>query len=536
VGSWSPDGGFFAYSHSANGPLDIFIQATAGGDPVRLVESDCDDYPPAWSPDNRWIAFVSGRSGKNAIYLVSPLGGTVRHLTDIGYPPLYTADLTALGRTPWSPDGSRLVFARKEGSGAALWIIDVATGEETRLTGGPEANDGGAAWSFDGDAIAFIRITRGLFGIWVIPAQGGEPRQVYEGLEDYWVALGWAPDDRSVVFGSSREGSSTDLWAVEVDSGGIRRLTSGVSEKNGACVGRDGRVLMNDFTHQTDVYLQDIESGEVRRLTMHTTSNFEAQISPQGDRLAYMSDRSGNSEIVILDLETGREVQVTDHEDVDRSPSWSPDGRTMVFESTRSGERRLWSIDPEGRAARQLLERKGVWLPRFSPDGRAVGFLSSDSGTQSLWIVDPDGSSPRLVKEDVGDFSWYRDSRRIVYATASGDFTEIRAADLETGDEALVHEEPHLEIRVAPDGTALTYLSARSHYNMNLHLLRLKEGPDGLPRAAREPEKLTAGDGEWHVHNGGFAPDGKSVAYTRDTDTANVYMIEGLFPAVEGTR
>jgi Tol biopolymer transport system component len=425
VGSWPPDGSFFAYSHSANGPLDIFIQATAGGDPVRLVESDYDDYPPAWSPNNRWIAFISGRSGTNAIYLVPPLGGTVRHLTDIGYPPLYTADLIALGTTPWSPDGSRLLFARKEGSGAELWIIDVATGEETRLTGGPEANDGGAAWSFDGNSIAFIRITRGLFGIWVIPAQGGEPRPVYEGLEDYWVALGWAPDDRSVVFGSSREGSSTDLWAVDLGSGEIRRLTSGVSEKNGACVGRDGRVLMNDFTHQTDVYLQDIESGEARRLTMHTATNFEAQISPQGDRLAYMSDRSGNSEILILDLKTGREVQVTDHEGVDQSPSWSPDGRTIVFESTRSGERRLWSIDPEGRAARQLLEGQDARLPRFSPDGRAVGFLSSESGTESLWLVEPDGSSPRLVKEDVGDFGWYRDSRRIVYAGASGDFREI---------------------------------------------------------------------------------------------------------------
>ena len=365
VGSWSPDGSFFAYSHSANGPLDIFIQATAGGDPVRLVESDYDDFPPAWSPDNRWIAFMSARGGTEAIYLVPPLGGTIRHLADTGYP-IHTTDLIAFGPTPWSPDGSRLVFTRKEGSGAALWVIDVATGEETRLSGGPEANDGGAAWSFNGDSIAFLRITRGLYGIWVVSAQGGEPRQVYEGPGHEYVGLSWAPDDRSVVFVSDREGSGDDLWAVEVDSGDIRRLTSGVSEKEGVCVSRDGRLLMSDFTHQTDVYLQDIESGEVRRLTMHTATNFEAQVSPQGDRLAYMSDRSGNLEILILDLESGREVQLTDHEGVDQSPTWSPDGRTLVFESTRSGERRLWSL-----STRRGGPRASSWK------GRAPGFRDS---------------------------------------------------------------------------------------------------------------------------------------------------------------
>ncbi len=61
----------------------------------------------------------------------------------------------------------------------------------------------------------------------------------------------------------------------------------------------------------------------------------------------------------------------------------------------------------------------------------------------------------------------------------------------------------------------MTYASALSHYNMNLHLLRLEKGPDGLSRAAGEPVALTAGDSKWHVHNGGFTPDRKSVVYTR---------------------
>ncbi len=88
----------------------------------------------------------------------------------------------------------------------------------------------------------------------------------------------------------------------------------------------------------------------------------------------------------------------------------------------------------------------------------------------------------------------------------------------------------------ASDGSALTYASARSHFNLNLHLLRLEPGEDGLPRAVGEPIALTSGDGEWHVHNGGFTPDGLSVVYTRDTDTGNIYLVEGAFSGVDTVR
>lgn len=50
----------------------------------------------------------------------------------------------------------------------------------------------------------------------------------------------------------------------------------------------------------------------------------------------------------------------------------------------------------------------------------------------------------------------------------------------------------------------------------------------GLPRPLGEPEQVTDGKGTWHVHNGGWFPDGQSVVYTRDTDQANIYVLEPL--------
>ena len=48
----------------------------------------------------------------------------------------------------------------------------------------------------------------------------------------------------------------------------------------------------------------------------------------------------------------------------------------------------------------------------------------------------------------------------------------------------------------------------------------------GLPSRLGEPVQLTDGQGRWHIHNGGWSPDGKEAVYTRDTDTGNIYVID----------
>ena len=105
----------------------------------------------------------------------------------------------------------------------------------------------------------------------------------------------------------------------------------------------------------------------------------------------------------------------------------------------------------------------------------------------------------------------------------------MRAVDLETGEHTVLLKDPHIELVVAPDGSAVSYCSMISHFNMNLHVLKLAEGADGLPRPAGEPVQITDGKGGWHVHNGDWSPDGRQVVYTRDTDAGNMYLLEGAF-------
>ncbi len=49
---------------------------------------------------------------------------------------------------------------------------------------------------------------------------------------------------------------------------------------------------------------------------------------------------------------------------------------------------------------------------------------------------------------------------------------------------------------------------------------------DRLATAVGKPKQLTEGKGNWHVHNGGWSPDGTRIVYTKDLDTANIYVLE----------
>ena len=318
---------------------------------------------------------------------------------------------------------------------------------------------------------------------------------------------------------------------VDYPSGKKRQLTAGSGTEYAPVVARDGRILYGTFTHQTDIYIDDLQGGQVR-LTHDTHDNFFPRFSPDGGRVAYMSSRPDGSEIWIIELGDGSEHQLIAGKGHDRDPDWSPDGREIAFLSDRDGERGVWVVGVDGGAARKLCTKKSAGIPRWTPDGSQVGFIESSGPERVLWVVDRQGGEPRQVLDGVADFDWYRDGRHVIYTTSGGESPgEMRAANLETGEERVLVKEPHRELRVAPDAKSVSYCSAISHFNMNLHVLQLHlpTTPDGLPQPAGEPIQVTHGKGEWHVHNGGWSPDGKRVVYTRDTDTGDLYILDGAF-------
>lgn len=536
---WSPDGRSFTYSGAAFGSTDIFVAPTAGGDPLRRTVDPADDLHPRWSPDGRYIAFLSDRGTGASVYLVSPYDGPERKLADTGLHRDVML-LSGLGAQPWSPDSSSLIFPRRHPDGSiAVWKVELSTGEEAQITSPPPGTeDRDASWSFSGRRIAFHGKREGKSGIWIADAGGKIEKIALQ--RGSWPA--WAPDDRSLFVNSGRGGSG-NLWRVSLDSGDWFQVTRGAGGNDTyPSIAPNGSIAYSNFRHSLHLYRTSLLTGETERLIDGSGRNLHADVSPDGQRVVYESSRTGNAEIWVLDLGSGKELQLTNHPASDSRPDWSPDGTEVVFRSSRDGESTLWIVAGEGGAPRQLSAHSnpvnGIRTaaveansaPRWSPDGSRIGYIAPTDEGFALWVSTLDGKA-EPVASTLGaiNFGWYLDTDRVILSRIAEDGSrEMIALNIATEAERLLHRGPHYELVVAPDRQAISFSHNLSHINQNLYILRLTppDPADGLPRALGEAEQVTDGKGVWHVQNGGWFPDGESVIYTRDTDQADIFMVE----------
>ena len=535
---WSPDGRSFAYAGTAFGSTDIFVSATAGGDPLRRTFDPADDLHPRWSPDGRYIAFLLDRGAGASVYVVSPYDGPERKLAETN---LHrdVALLSGLGAQPWSRDSDSLLFPRRHADGSvAVWKIESSSGVETQITFPPPGGeDREASWSFSGQHIAFRGERDGKRGVWIADANGQIERLAADGGD--WPA--WSPDDRSLYVSAAR-GSPINIWRVELDSGSWSQVTRGAGHDMYPAIAANGALAYSSFSHTLHIYRTHLSNGQSERLIGGTSKHLDPRVSPDGTRIAYQSGRTADIEIWLLDVSTGEELQLTHSPGPDTRPDWSPDGKQIVFRSARDGASRLWIADVQSGETRRLspqsipvtyMRTAGVETnagPRWSQDGSRIGYIAPTEDGFALWLASLDGKAEPIAST-VGaiNFGWYLDGKRVILTRIAKDGArEMIAMDLVSGKQRILHRGPHYELAVAPDGSAVSFSHNESHANQNLYVLRLTPPgqKDGLPRALGEPEQLTEGKGIWHVHNGGWFPDGESVVYTRDTDQADIFLVE----------
>ncbi len=543
--SWSPDGSMITFTHTARGNMDIATLSVGGGDPHNLTaHSPADELNPRWSPDGSKIAFISDRGTGSNVYWIAPTGGAEHKIAETHVPFLERMGAWAwgIGANPWSPDGQELLFSRLHDNGdVALWRVNLATGEQTQITFPPTgAEDLAASWSFDGKWIVYSRHARGVNVLWLLPVEGGEASMLLEG-EPINGMPAWFPDNRRLAFASVR-GGAANIWELDVETRDLRQLTFGGGIDWAPTVASNGAIAYLQFGHQIDLYWIPLDQpgAEHERLTTYTGDNFGARVSPHGNEVVYYSNRSGNYDLWLVDPSTGQHRQLTTDPANDRLSDWSADGEEIVFMSDRDGAVRLWVVQTETGVTRQLTDHELPWSnhsaegqggPRWSPDGSVIGYLAPEEGN-ALWLVNPDGTNrrPSLVRGALS-FGWYRDGQRVIYTRrdpAGSGLVELRAAHLETGEDNLLRAGSIAEVAVSPDGSALTFIEAVSHMTMELYLLRLAApaAPSQLPTALGEPQQITFGEGVWHVHSGGWAPDGSAVVYSRDRDEGDIYVIE----------
>jgi Tol biopolymer transport system component/serine/threonine protein kinase len=429
----APDGSRVAFSWQPF-PRDvqhIYVKPVGNGEPRQLTFGAQEDVLPSWSPDGRFLAFsrrVPGQTGYDSrssvisgIYIVPANGGAERRVGE------------AWGGVSWSADGRKLVTGVVNGApdSGGLNLLDIDSGHHTQLT--TNGVDSLPAYSPDGRWIAFKReFTGSAQELFIIPASGGRPRQLTSDARPI-DGITWTAGSREIVFASTRRPIEGSLWRVSVSGGqpvGISASLHSVSYPNIAR--RQGRVLaFNEAWTDSNIHVWTGNGiprsgaawsfGEPSTIINSTRADHSPAISPDGRRIAFVSDRTGNEEIWISRADGSGLIQLTSFaKDSAGSPRWSPDGLRLVFDVWTSGEANVYVIDSHGGAPHRLSsERFESWMPAWSHDGSRIYFTSRRGGTREIWGMPATGGASFQLTHDGAYESRPSPDGRTVYYTKS---------------------------------------------------------------------------------------------------------------------
>ncbi len=210
----------------------------------------------------------------------------------------------------------------------------------------------------------------------------------------------------------------------------------------------------DDNTYDTQIWLADVVSGATRQLTAGKKSSQSPAWSPDGSRLAFVSDRTDKRQIYLIDPRGGEAEPLTALEDgVDRF-EWAPDGKTIAYTAT----------DPKSTAAKDRDKKYGEFLV-FEQDYRMTQLYTIDIATRATRTLTSGGTFT------VGDFSWSPDSRSIAFdhrinpALANGgsaDISIVTVADASVR-QLVTQEGPDTNPIWSPDGSKIAFQTAMAN-------------------------------------------------------------------------
>jgi len=418
----SPDGQWVAFiaDGGERGVRRLYVKSVAGGadEPRPLTDGTVHDHSPTWSPDGTRIAFVrEAEGGMNEVRVVSLIGGETTHLGAT-----YGDEEHRFGLS-WSPDEDflALVYRESPDDPNAIFLLDISTGENERVTSPPTTGDrpvgdGRPAFSPDGGSIAFIRFHGGSGGggdLYVQPL-GGDEKFLYAPPVFAW-DVDWASDGEAVVMSAGTTFANSWLVSVPVDGGAPTELPFGDRAQHLSIARETGRLAYS-------VRLRDINIWRVSGPTAETRTPPKQWIAS------------------------------TFHDDF---ATYSPDGRKIAFVSDRDGTFELWISAADGRRAQRLTNFGHVLAPRWSPTGGRIVFHSAGPGGQSsVYTIDARGGVPvKLPFGEIDDSApaWSADERWIYLQSQSPDDFQIWKVPLE-GDEEPVHLTGGMFPREGPNG------------------------------------------------------------------------------------
>lgn len=468
---------------------DLWTAPSSGGTAARLTAHPGLELFPRFSPDGRWIAFTGQYDGDEQVYVVPSTGGVPQQLTWYPargpLTPRWGWDNQVYG---WRADGSAILFrSMREGwdlTDTRLYTVPREGGPATPL---PMPVSGGGDLSPDGKQVVYSPLTRD-FRTWK-RYEGGWAQDLYlydltsgalapvahskrTERDPMWIGS-------AIYFASDRDGT-LNLYAFDTASGEVQQLThEALYDVRWPSKGEADQIV---YELNGELHVFDTRGRQDRKLDLFVPNDGVAMrpartavagqvegidLSPKGERGLV----AAHGDIFSVPPKKGEVRNLTRtsaaHE---REPAWSPDGARVAFLSDRTGEEELFVTAQDGSGVAEALTSGGKvrrYRPLWSPIGTHIAFSDKDG---HLWSVQVETRELLEIAKDrggsVGDYAWSADGAHLAFSLAEESgfralwiYTLAERALRRITDGTFNSSEPYFD----PKGRWLYFLSDREY-------------------------------------------------------------------------
>ena len=262
----------------------------------------------------------------------------------------------------------RIVYQSDLGGNAHLYSVDVHGGLPRKLTN-TSSNDVSPTYISATNQIGFSSDRQNGSNLYTMDLNGGKVTAVTKNKSVGVDYPAWSPDGRQIV-----------------------------ASMSGDCA--------SGTTCKYDIFVMNADGSNAINLTnTPTASEWVPAWSPDGQKIAFSSDRDGDSEVYVMDKDGSNVVQLTNNKGYDGTPRWSPDGKKIAFETDRDGgDWDIYTMNPDGSGPTALTSNStSDFGEAWSPDGNWLVYVSNGDGDDEIFIIDKHGQNQSRLTTNVAD-------------------------------------------------------------------------------------------------------------------------------------